>query len=489
MSTKSGTISKLRNGRFWARAPLVAGKQKSLGTYATHDEANAALDAFIVLHLNRDQVSPQHITFAKFGASVLDQRELDGIRAVKTERRYFGKHLVPSTLGNMALQDISPMHVSDLVRQLLRTKAADKRGTRQLKRSTVMRILTVGSAIFVEAQLRGIVHTNPFKGMAVRKSSTETEDVWTFLNIEEQERLLSCQQIPIADRAIIAFALYTGIRQGELCHAYLRDLHLDGKEPHLIVRFGSKDKGPKNKKTRLVPLIPQALRWARHWVESIRPSYMRSTSAHEVRKDEGIIFPTVTGARRNLGKPLGNGWLDPEHPRATDEGWLDRMASYYALADIPDRPGLHWHALRHTCATSLLEGWWGPAWALEEVQQMLGHSSIAVTQRYAHHAGTRLRAAAQRMRTSDALVTEGEGDRKDLHPEVSETIEAPPARVELATNALGKGASDEEHPRVTSDDPHLAGGPVTTLAERVLKLLQEGKLEEAATLAKTEKKP
>jgi hypothetical protein len=38
---------------------------------------------------------------------------------------------------------------------------------------------------------------------------------------------------------------------------------------------------------------------------------------------------------------------------------------------------------------------------------MLGHSSIAVTERYAHHAGTRLRAAADRMRVGGYEVVTG----------------------------------------------------------------------------------
>jgi hypothetical protein len=43
-----------------------------------------------------------------------------------------------------------------------------------------------------------------------------------------------------------------------------------------------------------------------------------------------------------------------------------------------------WHLLRHTAATSLLCGWWGRRWSLDEVAKMLGHSSVKVTERYAH---------------------------------------------------------------------------------------------------------
>jgi len=49
---------------------------------------------------------------------------------------------------------------------------------------------------------------------------------------------------------------------------------------------------------------------------------------------------------------------------------------------------VRWHDLRHTCASSLVAAWWGPAWRLELVREVLGHSSITVTERYAHLAAS-----------------------------------------------------------------------------------------------------
>ena len=55
---------------------------------------------------------------------------------------------------------------------------------------------------------------------------------------------------------------------------------------------------------------------------------------------------------------------------------------------------VRWHDLRHTCASSLIAGWWGRRWSLEEVKGLLGHSSVKITERYAHLADSVLDVAA-----------------------------------------------------------------------------------------------
>ncbi len=310
-----------------------------------------------------------------------------------------------SPLAGLLITEIRPAHGAELARWLLKQWADDKRGKRRIKRSTVLAIYNVASIVMNEAVFRELIPVNPLAGIEIRKRSDEdTDDVWTFWALAEQHAFVACDKIPYADRVIARFAMWSGIREGELHHNYLRDLHVgpDEKHPRLVVRYGSNGKPPKNGKIRTVDIFGDALVAIREWLE-IRKTYMRKSARHEVQKDIGLIFPTVTGCRRQTAKTFGNGWKDKE----TGE-WVDRFKHYCALAGIQERPGLYFHCLRHTCATSLLQGVWGRDWSLEEVQEQLGHSSIGVTQRYAHKDGTRVRRAAQEMNAAGyALVTTG----------------------------------------------------------------------------------
>lgn len=86
----------------------------------------------------------------------------------------------------------------------------------------------------------------------------------------------------------------------------------------------------------------------------------------------------------------------------TPTGWkvrgtnLDgsKISKTFAAEEAAVGRHVRFHDLRHTCASLLVSGAWGRAWSLEEVKQLLGHSSISVTERYAHFAGSLLDDAA-----------------------------------------------------------------------------------------------
>lgn len=497
----SGTITKVRSGRYWARSPLIDGVRKPLGTWATYDEARAKLDAFIGLHGKKEEVSFVHLSLAKFGTEVLQLRELEGVRGADEEQRLWTLRIVPTALGAKALTEIAPVDVAAWTRELAKTR---KDGTR-IKRPTVLRAKTVLSSVCSEAVQRGLIPSNPCTGIEVRARADEAaKDVRTVLTPDEQQRLLTCEQIPEVVRLMIAVALFTGIRPGEVAHNFLRDLHVDEAEPFLFVRFGSQGKVPKGGKTRRVPLLPGALSAIKRWLE-IRWSTVqkkkkkRGETGAEVRKDPGLIFVSPRGTARNSEKLLGGG-------KEIAGKWVDPFKRYCAMAGIEERPGLVWYCLRHSCATSLLEGWWGPAWSLEEVCEMMGHSSISVTEGYIHSTGYRLRGAVSRMPLNGyAVVTPSaavihlsavkQGSREsglNRRPALYEslnlnndlgTLEAMSARFQGSRSQLSENEASAAplYPPVKQPASREKG---KARAEQIMRLLKEGRTAEALALAK-----
>lgn len=153
------------------------------------------------------------------------------------------------------------------------------------------------------------------------------------------KRLLSVIQ-NIRDRAMILVLLRTGMRVGELLQTGVSDVHLDERKILLSV-------GEKNRTGRVVYLSEDACEALRVWIQK------RDIQKPLLFYAQGRNTMSYTGARRLFGKYL-------QKTNLSGKG--------YSL-----------HCLRHTCATQLLNA----GMRLECLQQLLGHSTVEQTRRYA----------------------------------------------------------------------------------------------------------
>ena len=379
----TGTLEILRDGRLRTRLTTRSGR-RSLGIVGTREEGDAILAAART-ELLEASYAPA-LTLRAWGTRFPDRLEQEGIRGIATERSRWAVHIDRSPLADMPLASIARREVIDWLDNLCAKRAADKRGHRRLSKQTVQNTLNLLRTAFKAARARGMIASNPAEEVDVPIRIAATEEPWTYLLLHEQHAIMKCAAIPLHDRLMMKFAIGTGLREGEQFNLQIRDVRVTGEHPEVTVRYGSKGKGTKNAKIRRVPLFGMGFEAAREWL-GLLTSYAPSNP-------QELMFPGRTGARRQRGKHLHVTRRVDGKPRP-----INPLPEYLASAGIVlehrhDRRPVRWHDLRHTCAASLVSGMWGRRWSLEEVKGLLGHSSVTVTERYAHLADSALRTAA-----------------------------------------------------------------------------------------------
>lgn len=330
-------ITRLPSGKYRARSgPLLDGKRVSLGSYATREQARDALRTLrekLKEQVARD-TSP---LFRDFCAEVLDLRELEGIRGTRHERNRAANHLTP--LASLRISALTPHVIRTWVRDLI------AKGT--LSPSTIRKCVSVVSVVCWEAIDRGFLASNPCVGIRIR-APRDTEPKAIALTREEILRIVNAKHIPEFERRAIVFAIFTGLRQGEQWNLEFRDLHT-GDNPHVFVRYGSRGRAPKSKKSiRKVPLFGEALDIARS---------MSRTSERD------LVFPTRRGCRRQIGK------FGPH-------GTLRRLLAAEGVR------GVRWHDLRHTFITACGEGYFGFTLTPAQIRDVAGHTRLL--EQYVH---------------------------------------------------------------------------------------------------------
>jgi integrase len=351
---------KQRDGTIRFRARLfVEGKRKSLGLYDTYDEAEHALAAGRELRGAKESGT----TLRAYAEAWFDARELSGeVRGIKKERSCWRTHVERLDITAMAITRIKRHHVIKALDQI-------KAGPSKPKEQTIKHARRLIVGVLEAAHNAGLVGDNQARGTPRLKKDRRTEEPWTWLTSAELARLFA---LPVHDpkgnpfakggrktgtitsfqRTVHVVATYAGLRAGELWGLRRCDVILDGDRPELVVCH-SRAEATKSGRVRRVPLLAPAAAALEAW--------FRIYSVI----GEALIFPGKRG-------------------RCHVDGYDAQWKRVRKLAQIERKPRPRFHDLRHTCASHLLQGTWGRAWRLEEVQMFLGHESIVTTQRYAH---------------------------------------------------------------------------------------------------------
>lgn len=248
-------------------------------------------------------------------------------------------------LGNKSIPRLTVSQLSDFVGSL---------GKRDLAPASIARHIVAVKMFFRYLQLEGVLVDNKCELLGSQKLWQRVPAVMSpkvvdrFLNAPKK-----IEQYYLRDRALLEMLYATGCRASELSNMRLRDLRL--KERYC------KCQGKGNKQ-RMAPLGDAAIAALEAYIQRLRPRL-------ESARPEALDWVFLSRSGRRLRR----------------EAIWELVKKYALVAGVPVT--ISPHTLRHSFATHLLAG----GADLRQVQEMLGHSSIATTQIYTHVDQTRLK--------------------------------------------------------------------------------------------------
>ena len=252
-------------------------------------------------------------------------------------------------LGTRQFQTLTIRELSDFVVHL---------GDQQLAPASIARHLVALKMFFRYLQLEGVLQDNLAELLGSQKLWQRIPEV---LSPREIDRFLQAPRrmdpLHLRDRALLEVLYATGCRVSEVANLQLRDVHLEER----FCRCTGK-----GNKQRMVHLGRSAVEALQAYLAELRPRLARRGPS-----TQEWIFLSRSG----------------KHLRR--EAIWELVKKFALLAGVSS--GISPHTLRHSFATHLLAG----GADLRQVQEMLGHASIATTQIYTHVDASRLKKVHQ----------------------------------------------------------------------------------------------
>jgi site-specific recombinase XerD len=225
-------------------------------------------------------------------------------------------------------------------------------------RASLARRTSVLRTWFALLRRRGIVDADP---AALLVSPKQGRHLPRVLRVDQVEALLAGPEgdepTAVRDRALLELLYASGARVAEACGLTLDALDLAQGQVRLEGKGG---------RDRIVPIGRPAVTALDAYVRHARPELLARTAGGSTRRTDGVVL------RGDRGGPLGT-----RDARTV----VGRHAAAAGLGHVTP------HTLRHSFATHLLEG----GADVRVVQELLGHASLATTQRYTHLSRGRLR--------------------------------------------------------------------------------------------------
>jgi integrase len=321
--------------------------------YFTKRTASEALDELLA-DARRGTLEGMHRTGATFRDAAAEYlryveqvRRVDAV-TVKDYRGVIHGYLLDE-FGDQPLEAITP----DMIDRYKEGLIAEGR----LSNRVIVRHLTVLHGVFKRAGRVWNLERNPAAASLVERPKVTYTGEFSAYEPDEIELLANAAADP-QDAALIRACAYTGVRQGEALALRWADVDFVAGLVHVRRNYTDhREKVPKGKKVRAVPMMPAV-------VEALA----RLKERDHFTADDDLVFCNVVGEHR-----------DP---------WALRRRWYRTIKRAGVRR-LRFHDLRHTFGTHAVRELDGYA-----VQSYMGHAHYSTTMRYLHHKPRPLDAAA-----------------------------------------------------------------------------------------------
>jgi integrase len=272
-------------------------------------------------------------------------------RSWRDDRNRWNKHLEPF-LGKCKPNAVNPA----MIRRLVETKLEAG-----LSSTTVGHLVRLLSTFFTDVVEQGFVHANPARGLprATRRLIRNAHDPKQTPFIEKHEdirRVFLALEQPYA--TLFAVGALAGLRPGEILSLEWGDIDLDTRRllVQRQVRHGRVGP-PKSGKPRLVPIIEPLARILAEWKLATGGAGQLFRPANP-RQGGHAASPA-----RFLGLP----------------GVYTHLRKALKVAGLPETLTLY-ECTRHTYGAQHVMG----GGSLATLREVLGHSSVQVTERYGH---------------------------------------------------------------------------------------------------------
>lgn len=223
--------------------------------------------------------------------------------------------------------------------------------------ATASRSLASLKNFFSYAVSSGFLEKSPVSdGIHVERGEKKLPQILTGKEVE----LLLAQPVcsdakGYRDKAMLEVMYATGMRVSELVELNVEDVNLELS----VVKCGGE------KKSRVIPLYPAALRALTDYIQEARPTLIEEPA-------ESALFVNISGTRMSR------------------QGFWKILKFYQAKAGIEKE--ITPHTLRHSFAVHLLEN----GADLGSLQELMGHSDISSTQMYAHMLNQKIKSVYQK---------------------------------------------------------------------------------------------